>query len=171
MKTLLLILLILSSCGSAQKKAPVSAPIGSEVLFSYVAHTEHSYSVYGLSNGLINGAMQAWNDALGRNILTRTPGSFPITIQWAEDLTEVRDTPLASAYAKRFLDRCEVYMKVIPNTARYGYDELGVLTHELGHCIGFDHSSNEKSIMYYKVGEDASITTEQIRIINQLGSN
>jgi hypothetical protein len=168
MKTTLLIiiiLLLLFGCGGAQKKAPLYAPIGSETLFSYVRHTEHSYSVTGLSTGAIDSAIKDWNDAVGREFISRKPGGFPIVIQWVPVLVEMLDEPLANAYAQRYLDHCDVFMKEIDNNARYGYDERMVVAHELGHCIGFDHSNNEKSLMHKPIYQD-SITTEAVRIIN-----
>lgn len=47
-------------------------------------------------------------------------------------------------------------------------DFINLWTHELGHCLGFKHSLNRRSIMYKYYVEDLYITEEIIEILNDL---
>lgn len=165
-----LILISLCGCGEAVKRQPISAAIGSEKLFPFVKRVEASHSIIGDDTGVLNTAIDAWNDAVGRPLITRDPGGFPIQVSWVDRIDVENISPEAAAYARRFKEYCDISIKKIDNSQRYFYDEITILIHELGHCIGFMHSENKESIMHEYVYPDSWITTEAVRMINLEGA-
>lgn len=158
------------SCNKNFHYEIIQASPDSERLFTYVERVEPFYSVYSDSNSVVNAAIDVWNNAAGRELITRNTGGFPITINWVSDLIDLNNPngileQGTSALSYRGLEDCKIDM--LSCGQGNCYLELEVMIHELGHCIGFAHSINPNSIMYRTIIPDQNITTAIIDIINQ----
>lgn len=126
-----------------------------------------AYSVSAENYNFIGTAMDFWNEAAGRELLVTAPNEgFPIIIDWVDRLTEVEGAdPRTAAYSWRRSNECWIELKKKEN--RLEYDEIAILIHEIGHCIGFSHSPNPHSFMYERINPNQSFTSEIIQLLNE----
>lgn len=163
-KFTLLILLFVPSCSCTPWI--INSPIGSEHVKAgaiiYKSYVVKPKTVLGAGEqaALIDPSITAWNKAMGFELLKKEGSGYPITAIYVETLPEMNESADAIAYKRK--DHCDVYIK--HKFIASGLD-TNLITHEFGHCIGFDHASYEPSIMWPTVDYTKMITSELKRII------
>ncbi|KAB2843010.1 matrixin family metalloprotease [bacterium] len=109
-------------------------------------------------------AVEMWNDAHeGLLVIDRDPtANFLIYIGPYEDLLED-----ARGGSLRFPEGqiCAIY---IPSE---NATDFSLLAHEIGHCLGFDHTQNAGSIMYEEPGDASQISPDIVEVLAQLVEN
>lgn len=109
-------------------------------------------------------AVEMWNDAHeGLLVVDRDPtANFLIYIGPYEDLLED-----ARGGSLRFPEGqiCAIY---IPSE---NATDFSLLAHEIGHCLGFDHTQNAGSIMYEEPGDTSQISPDIVEVLAQLVEN
>ncbi|MCC6272076.1 MAG: matrixin family metalloprotease [Deltaproteobacteria bacterium] len=109
-------------------------------------------------------AVEMWNDAHdGLLVIDRDPtANFLVYIGPYEDLLEG-----ARAGSLRFPEGqiCAIYLPT--ETA----SDFPVIAHEIGHCLGFDHTQNAGSIMYEEPGDASQISPDIVEVLAQLVEN
>lgn len=106
-------------------------------------------------------AVEMWNDAHdGLLVIDRDPTSnFLIYIGPYEDLLdEARGGSLRIPEGQI----CAIY---IPSE---NVSDTPLLAHEIGHCLGFDHTQNAGSIMYEEPSETSLISPDIIETLDEL---
>lgn len=107
----------------------------------------------------IDEAIDFWNKSFGDGFLISNAGKFPAYIQIRED----QIVPYADGATYRYTDHCLINLK--PKNDGYNYSRI--IIHEVGHCLGLDHSNNIQSIMFPYLLGDQIITDQIIEIISQ----
>jgi len=106
-------------------------------------------------------AVEMWNDAhQDLLVIDRDPTSnFLIYIGPYEDLLED-----ARAGSLRFPEGqiCAIYL---PTEVA---SDFPVIAHEIGHCLGFDHTQNAGSIMYEEPGDASLISPDIVEVLAEL---
>lgn len=160
----LIIVLLLSGCAS--KPFIVDAPTGTEhkkegaiIYPSYVMTPKNALGA-GEQEAFIDPSIKAWNKAMGFELIKKSGSGYPITAVYVETLPAKNES--ADAIAYRRIDRCDVYVK--HKFWSNGLD-INLIIHEIGHCIGFEHSTYQPSIMWPEVDYTKLITTELRRMI------
>lgn len=108
--------------------------------------------------------MNFWNDALGYELFKYNCQGYPVTFEFVDQFDEEAEKEHHSAIALYNTDKCHITTRIQDESHRY--DAAMVMAHELGHCIGFMHSTNSQSIMAPMVTSTHYITTELVRLIN-----
>ena len=152
----LIIIFFVSSCFNKTKV--YISPAGSEFKARPI---KKSINIQAERSVDLDIALRIWNEPFDKPFVKYNEGEFKVYIQFVEDLPFYK-SPDISGVAYRSKDDCHIYMRDHRNYAVYS-----VLAHEIGHCIGLNHSSYDKSIMYWKPSQDSGITTEIISIINR----
>ncbi len=160
----LILFLLLPGCAS--KPFIIESPIGSEhkkegaiIYPSYVMKQKNSLGA-GEQEAFIDPSIKAWNKAMGFELIKKSGSGYPITAVYVETLPALNEN--ADAIAFRRVSGCDVYVK--HKFWSNGLD-INLIIHEIGHCIGFDHSTYQPSIMWPEVNYTKMITTELKRII------
>jgi len=128
----------------------------------------------------IKAAMADWNEALGEEVFifkaSRTdkyidPSDFTNVITW--DVQAAVDSSTWSGYFEAGLS-CDIRLnkdKIFNDPIFYFDNAKSILLHELGHCLGLDHSKDENDIMFKIVppgkglsGSDVAKARKQIGI-------
>lgn len=108
-------------------------------------------------------AMDFWNKSTGKAVFRYGGDKYPIEFRFVTSIDIMVGDEKAAAFSLHFADKCIITM------TRRGpsrdYDPVSTLEHELGHCLGFAHSSNPDSIMYYIVDTTQHITTEMLALM------
>lgn len=136
MLTLLVVTSLVTSCGTG--RVSLSGRVDTTL-------DEYPLLVHGTVRNRgpgIKEAVRDWNYALGEDLLTLVPLSAP----YADVEVILADLQRNLGHAQPSGDGCLI---VLEPQAPYR-----VVTHELGHCLGVSHSSDRKSIMYYKLLDD-----------------
>jgi hypothetical protein len=108
-------------------------------------------------------AIEFWNKSLGVNLFQYGGDKHPIYFNFVSKIDIFSGGKRADAFAVPLPDRCIITItKRKPSSS---YDPISTLQHELGHCLGFDHSTNPDSIMYYVVDTTQHVTTEMIALM------
>ncbi|MGE0630939.1 MAG: matrixin family metalloprotease [Pseudobdellovibrionaceae bacterium] len=155
------LLLLISSC--AQSNKLIQAPVGSESLAPEVK-VFSSYKVSVPENladensVFVKPVIKYWNDSIGEELFGDT--GFPIEVKYVESLPNEFD--YAAAIAWRSPTDCKIEIKHEYNAIK---NLLNLIAHEFGHCIGFNHSTFDQSIMWFESFRTQKITTEIKRII------
>lgn len=157
-----MLLISLSACNSQFTYDVIDAPIGSETL-RYAVPEAISIPSNVLS---IKIAADNWNTVLGRTLFCTDCNGYPVEVEFVDALEEItaHDEKDHAAITYHLEDKCVIYFK--NHSTEFRYEELEVAIHELGHCIGFKHSTFEKSLMYAILGGDRHFTSELIRLVN-----
>lgn len=161
---LFIIFLLFSGCAS--RPFIIEAPVGSERIrqgaIIYQSYVVKPKTVLGAGEqaALIDPSIMAWNKAMGFELLKKDGPGYPITAIYVDKLPAMDES--ADAIAYRRLDHCDVYIK--HKFVASGLD-TNLITHEFGHCIGFDHATYQPSIMWPEVDYTKLITTELRRMI------
>ena len=159
---ILIVLVSLSSCNDTFQYEIIPAPVGSEVL-NYPVPNQLS-----IPEGIesVRVAANNWNNAVGRELFCTKCDAYPIKIEFVEDLRSItgKDELDHAAIAMRKSTECLIYFR--NHSSEFIYSELAVATHELGHCMGFGHSTFKNSIMHAQIENDTYFTWELVRIVN-----
>ena len=91
-------------------------------------------------SGALEQAMAEWNVVVGRVVFSPLRGERPILVHMVQD-GYLEGNRIGQATVAT--DGCVILIE-----ASYWHN-TDIFTHELGHCMGFDHTKNDKnSIMY-----------------------
>jgi len=106
-------------------------------------------------------AVEMWNDAHdGLLVLDRDPTSdFLVYVGPYDDLLE---NAVAGSLRIPEGQLCAIY---VPTES---VDKAYVLAHEIGHCLGFDHTQNAGSIMYHEPRDFSAITPDIVMVLDDL---
>ena len=167
---LLLISLLLSSCSG--ELPPTEMPVEASVCVTddaplkFPENLKREYFIdteqWPEERQDIKNGLDMWNSALDRDIIDTGSefGDTEIVIRLAED--ETCATGHAATASSRAGDSCLILVN--PCYVDLSWPEL--YAHEIGHCLGFGHSSCQYSIMGLEVGADSYITDNIVDKIN-----
>lgn len=147
-----IIVLALSACNK-------SFHLNSEHLFEG-AVVHKVLTVQGPEGIGIPEATAYWNEFLGKEAIQTNAGKFPVYITLKDEFKS--DYNFAHGLSSTYPTHCSVEIKKLDIEA-----SRRVLIHEIGHCIGFNHSTNPKSVMYPYVLKGQIITDEMLEIIKK----
>jgi hypothetical protein len=104
-------------------------------------------------------AINQWNAGTGMKAFELSNGIAPPFVM----ITIVQDVPGPDqGYAVLYPDRCAIDIEGVM------MHRWWLMMHEMGHCLGFDHSSNPTSMMYKNTNYKSEITPEIIEILETL---
>ena len=159
---ILIVLVSISSCNSQFQYEIIEAPSSSEQLM-YPVPIQLS-----ISNSVesINIAANNWNKALGRKLFCDNCDGYPVIVEFVDDLSSItgKDELDHAAITMRKTNECLIYFR--NHSSQFVYSELAIAIHELGHCVGFGHSTFKPSIMHAVIEDDTYFTSEIVRIAN-----
>lgn len=162
MSHIFIVLVSLSSCNDTFQYEILSSPVGSEIL-NYPVPNQLS-----IPEGIesVRVAANNWNKAVGRQLFCTKCDAYPIKIEFVDDLRSItgKDEKDHAAITMRKPNECLIYFR--NHSSQFIYSELAVAIHELGHCVGFGHSTFKPSIMNAEIVDDTFFTTEIVRIAN-----
>ncbi len=162
MSHVFIVLVSFVACNSQFQFDIIEAPIGSEIL-KYEVPLKLS-----IPEGFesIRIAANNWNTVLGRELFCKDCEGYPVEVRFVDSLEEIthHDELNHAAITLHEESRCLIYFR--NHSDSFHYEELQVATHELGHCVGFQHSTFERSLMYPILGNDINFTTEIVRLTN-----
>lgn len=111
-------------------------------------------------------AMNVWNSTLESTYFSyKEEGEVFITVVLVQTLDELK-----IQYPNRIKDETESFVlvkdsKITLYILQNAYYKIPLLTHELGHTLGMNHSTCRKSIMWPVAGQCQIITQETIDLI------
>lgn len=162
-------LLFFSACGSppTNEDGFITSPPNSESRLEVVRHS--TYYIVSERNELLEEAVKVWNEPLGYELFQFGRGDFEITVEEDHNFSAYRDreTPDGENHggAYRRENSCRIALN-ITREADISLDSI-MLAHELGHCIGFRHSTYDLSIMYPQIWiQEQGITTGIVELLN-----
>lgn len=114
----------------------------------------------GCNESAMSAAIEFWNKGTGVRLFAEldASGASPFVTITAVD--EVPGTD--EAYTKLYPNHCTI------DVERATMHRPWLISHELGHCAGFDHSTNPRSIMAKNTHPDSEITQEISEIVLDL---
>lgn len=158
-KIFLLLLLLSSACAKhGINYSVLQTGHGTESLLPWVKKIEKAYQVKNPQNRELQLAVEIWNIVAEKELVSFDKAGFPITITYVDELPDPELNKTKAGYAFREKDHCKIYVK---NISAYSI----ILAHEIGHCIGFAHSTVEKSLMAPIVSMLSQMTSELRRLI------
>lgn len=133
MKKLFLILLLLSGCGEWTQQDNSFTP-------NYDTAPIH------VQKGLLGteAAVHFWNGNAGQEVFVLADDGIPI---------ELDPSLLPDHNGHSSFNHNECVVKV-------AYDSWNIIAHELGHCLGFGHSTDDKSIMFWWTPSDGILNED-----------
>ena len=105
----------------------------------------------------VQDAIKIWNESFGDGFLITEAGKFPAYINIIDN-NELD----ADGLTYRFQTHCLINLKQKQN----GYSYSNLIVHEIGHCIGVDHSNNIQSIMFPFILDGQRITEQLVDLLN-----
>lgn len=162
-KLIILALVLCSACFNKRPNYSIAlAPVGSESVVNRMMPVKDAYLLQSRSP-YIEASAQYWNTS--HLSLVSFDHGYPISIQvlpYSESLPINAFTGTQSdAMAYSYDDHCEIKIK----QKVLDEENFALLAHEIGHCIGFNHSTNTESLMYPTVSNDQRITSEILSLI------
>lgn len=159
-----IILLILTSCTPPSLYKISHSELGTESLKSGVKSIRNRYQVINEKNPFLEKSMGFWTIPEMDGLVGYNAPGWPILIEVVSDDTSLQIGDVnADAVAIPTKSGCVIKIKL----AQVQLSNFEILAHEIGHCVGFGHSTNPQSLMYYKVGYNQTITSDMIRLIRQ----
>lgn len=160
----IILLILLSGCSHPGLYKISHSEMGSESLLPGRKSIKQSYQIINTSNPFLDKSIAFWTMPEMDGLVSYNAPGWPITIEVVSNDTNIDVGAVkADATATPTLTGCVIKMK----RAQVDISNFEMLAHEIGHCIGFAHSPNPQSLMYYKVGYNQTITSDMIRIIKQ----
>ncbi|HCU25407.1 MAG TPA: hypothetical protein DF383_10330 [Deltaproteobacteria bacterium] len=104
-------------------------------------------------------AVDFWNDSIGKTIFIAQEGEGFIMFYTVSEIPGKFE-----GFAELYTEFCDVAIEEDRQDRPY------LLAHEIGHCIGFQHSKNPNSIMFEDVNPKSEVTEEIVEIIETLTS-
>lgn len=143
-------MLFITACGQDYKitNGVIEGPSGSESRLDVQKHS--TYYITSERTELLEATIKVWNDPLGFELFKFGHGDFEISFENDPNYSSYRDrsTPHDENHAGTFrrANSCRILMN-LASGENASLDHI-LLAHELGHCLGFKHSTFDLSIMY-----------------------
>ena len=106
----------------------------------------------------LNDAIKEWNQIAGKSFISKNQGEVEIVIQFKEYFHP--DAPNSIGVAWMESEAC-------PINIQHYIRNKNVVMHEIGHCIGFRHDTNPRSLMYDLAKNDQYVTQEMETFVKE----
>lgn len=134
---------------------------------------KEQYKVYyeeGLTKQEVQDAMGVWNNAVGNDfmIMVEEEDNYPNIVIGVSPVfgSTLFQNALAVAFPIRS-DTCMILIDV-PFIKASGYDVKKILSHEIGHCLGYSHTEDPGDLMFFAYNEGQELSKEMATLTKKL---
>lgn len=107
-------------------------------------------------------AVEAWNDIAPGLLVITDDVTSPFLIYVGPYERFLDDHARAGSLRIEDGQICSIFVK------SENVSDVALLTHELGHCLGFDHTQNSASIMYKSPQDYSAMTFDIVQTLDEL---